>query len=411
MIRTVSNPDVRVHGKGAYEKYVSERKYEILDQIGKGGHGRILNARDTTTDKMLVCKAVPKKNARGKQEIMSLARLQGGNTIKLHDFYEDDDHYYMIMDKGWKDVHQTHIEPYDLVGADAEAEAKQIIAAVLKTLTQSHAKRVLHLDIKAGNLLWLDETKKKLVVIDWGLSMLLPKEQDHVEVDGFAGTPWFMAPELLRSEASHKSDVWATGVLCAQLLTKQFPFNDVRNSFAPSVAAIWRSILMDELNTDSSRWKGVSEDAKHFVRWLLNKNPSERPSALEALQHPWLCEHTRVNHPDAARGSRYEWSDPLHKQCLLEIARRLNTDVVVLSSSLGRDMRQALATRKTLRAYFDELDTDKDGIVRCSDILRHTEHTQAYKLDTIDTNTSFTFKEFESFVLQDPELPLYVFDT
>lgn len=148
-----------------------------------------------------------------------------------------------------------------------------------------------------------------------------------------------MAPETLRSETYPVSDVWAAGVMAHQLLTGRFPFDDKTNPFAPSLSKVWcvraaargcsrggalavaplgtcvsgharraelftstaippprthppalgrGSILGDEVDFKRSHWEGISEEAKDFVRTLLVKDPLKRPSALDALQHPWL---------------------------------------------------------------------------------------------------------------------------
>ena len=73
-----------------------------------------------------------------------------------------------------------------------------------------------------------------------------------------------------------------------QLLTGRFPFDDRRNSYQPAITAVWRSILTEDLNLQRSYWDGISPEAKDFVQLLLNKDPKQRPSALEALAHPWL---------------------------------------------------------------------------------------------------------------------------
>jgi calcium-dependent protein kinase len=80
-----------------------------------------------------------------------------------------------------------------------------------------------------------------------------------------------MAPETLRSEVYPASDVWAAGVMAHQLLTGRFPFDDRSNPFAPSLSKVWASILADELDLGRSHWQGISEEAKDFVRLLLNK--------------------------------------------------------------------------------------------------------------------------------------------
>jgi calcium-dependent protein kinase len=98
----------------------------------------------------------------------------------------------------------------------------------------------------------------------------------------------FLAPEALSSNWSTKSDVWAAGVMAYQLLTGRLPFNDKRNPHNPVLSAVLRSILTEPLNFSKAYWQDISDDAKDFVQFMLNRDPEERPTAVEALNHPWL---------------------------------------------------------------------------------------------------------------------------
>lgn len=73
-----------------------------------------------------------------------------------------------------------------------------------------------------------------------------------------------------------------------QLLTGKFPFNDKRSPYEPVLSEVWKSILMDPLNMSESRWQNISPEARDFVASLLDKDPSKRPTAQQALKHPWL---------------------------------------------------------------------------------------------------------------------------
>lgn len=103
----------------------------------------------------------------------------------------------------------------------------------------------------------------------------------------------FLAPETLSSKWSPKADTWAAGVMCYQLLTGRLPFNDKRNPHNPQLTAVLRSILTDKLNFDKSYWQDISPEAKDFVQRLLDRDEAARPTAAEALAHPWLAGDVR----------------------------------------------------------------------------------------------------------------------
>jgi serine/threonine protein kinase len=81
----------------------------------------------------------------------------------------------------------------------------------------------------------------------------------------------YMAPEVLSSQVTPASDVWAAGVMAHQLLTGRLPFDDHRNPFAPSISAVWRSVLTDKVDYNMPWWKGISDEGKDFVYMLLNR--------------------------------------------------------------------------------------------------------------------------------------------
>ena len=97
-----------------------------------------------------------------------------------------------------------------------------------------------------------------------------------------------MAPETLSSQTFPASDVWSAGVMAYQLLSGFLPFDDHRNPSAPALSLIWKGILTEAPSFRRSAWAEVSPEAKDFVEALLQKDPARRPTAKEALRHPWL---------------------------------------------------------------------------------------------------------------------------
>ncbi|EFN52073.1 hypothetical protein CHLNCDRAFT_32668 [Chlorella variabilis] len=165
----------------------------------------------------------------------------------------------------------------------SERTVASYMRAVLRTLAQCHSQNILHRDIKPGNfLLASGDAAARLKAIDFGLAEFFEEDKLPRTDLGLEGTPWFMAPEALRSEVYPASDIWAAGVMAHQLLTGRFPFDDRSNPFAPSL------ILADDLDLMHSHWEGISEEAKDFVKMLLNKDHTQRPTARQALHHPWL---------------------------------------------------------------------------------------------------------------------------
>ncbi|PSC73235.1 Pkinase-domain-containing [Micractinium conductrix] len=277
-----------------------DKKFRVLRELGRGGNGVVRVVEELATGAEFALKSIPKqltdpKLSEGKKkghvealkrEVEVLRRLRGClNVAALEEVYEDDTHVHMVLEycRGGELHHHIGETHY------SERTVASYMRAVLRTLAQCHSQGILHRDIKPGNfLLASDALNARLKAIDFGLAVFFEEDKLPRTDLGLEGTPWFMSPESLRSEVCPASDVWAAGVMAHQLLTGRFPFDDKSNPFAPSLSKVWRSILADELDFTRSHWEGISAEAKDFIRCLLNKDHSKRPTALQALQHPWL---------------------------------------------------------------------------------------------------------------------------
>lgn len=150
--------------------------------------------------------------------------------------------------------------------------------------------------------------------------------------------PSSQAPEMLRSEVTPASDTWAAGVMAHQLLTGKFPFDDRRNPSNPALSLVWRAILLEDVDMTRSYWAGISDEAKDFIKMLLDKDPKKRPSARDALRHPWLqgdaSDRTGgkpISRQVVQRIQRYAQGSVFRRTVLQSVAEEL------LASRLGGD--------------------------------------------------------------------------
>jgi calcium-dependent protein kinase len=106
------------------------------------------------------------------------------------------------------------------------------------------------------------------------------------------GTPYYIAPEVLKKSYTEKCDLWSVGVIMYILLCGYPPFNGSRDE------QIIKAVLAGKYSLDEPEWADVSAEAKDLVAKLLTYNPDERPSASEALKHPWITKYAETDKVD-----------------------------------------------------------------------------------------------------------------
>jgi calcium-dependent protein kinase len=284
-----------------------DSKYILGDVIGKGGNGIVRIIQPKESDERFACKSIIKKRlipggsrplsdeaakktdeerlAKIRREVEVMQRLSGAlNVVELIDVLEDNDYVHLVMElcTGGELSDRIRDRHY------SERTVSSYLRAVLRTLSIMHSRSILHLDVKPGNFLLKNETETSpLKAIDFGLAV--PFESLPLTTSGLEGTPWYQSPELLEtSSATPAADIWAVGIMAHQLLVGSFPFDDKKNKKEPSLSAIWRSILTDHLDFTGSRWQAISQEGRDFVTVLLQRDPKKRPTAKEALDHPFL---------------------------------------------------------------------------------------------------------------------------
>ena len=259
--------------------------YKIRDLLGGGHFGtvRIGYRRSEEPKKYYAIKSISKKNLSDKdlsdliKEVDIISGLDHPNIIKFNETYHDKYYFHIVMElcRG-KEVFDRIIEN----GHIKERKVCQVIMKLLNAISYCHSRGITHRDLKPENILFeTSEPDSEIKLIDFGLSRKYSQDE---KMHTILGTPYYVAPEVLRGEYDEKCDLWSIGALCYIMLSGQPPFKGSSNN------EIFNKILRDDVDCSGSKWRSISQEAHDFVKLCLNKNAEKRPSAIEALEQPWF---------------------------------------------------------------------------------------------------------------------------
>lgn len=166
----------------------------------------------------------------------------------------------------------------------------KISESVLKGLDYLHQQKIIHRDIKPSNILF--DRSGNIKLCDFGVS----GEVVNSLATTFVGTQYYMAPERIMGKPyTMSSDIWSLGLTLLEVATGRFPYDcDNLGSLGP--IELLQLILECELKLVDIPEEGIlwSESFKQFISYCLKKNPDERPSPRQMLQHPWSLGQARV---------------------------------------------------------------------------------------------------------------------
>ena len=174
-------------------------------------------------------------------------------------------------------------EVFQKIASEGKIEEKKVarvIFKVLNAIAYCHSKGITHRDIKPENILFeTDEPYSDIKIIDFGLSRKYSVDQ---KMHTILGTPYYIAPEVLKGNYDEKCDIWSIGALTYIMLSGEPPFKGKSNN------EIFIKIIKDPIKFNPYKWSNLTENSKDFIKLCLNKDPNKRPSAIEALSHKWF---------------------------------------------------------------------------------------------------------------------------
>ena len=210
------------------------------------------------------------------EEVAILNKLDHPNIVKYFETYDDTKYIYLVMEyiSGCQLFDKITQQDNQTFG---EREAASYMEKLFQAINHCHAQGVIHRDIKPENIMITDSGSVRL--IDFGLSKASRGNRNLTTV---AGTPYYMAPEVLEGCYAAKADIWSLGVLMYTLVSGYLPFQ------GSTSAEVFRKIKDAEYHFNHQEFDSVSSECKDLISKLLVANPKKRLTGKEALGHAWF---------------------------------------------------------------------------------------------------------------------------
>uniref|UniRef100_A0A674B9U7 calcium/calmodulin-dependent protein kinase n=1 Tax=Salmo trutta TaxID=8032 RepID=A0A674B9U7_SALTR len=317
-------------------------EYQLYEELGKGAFSVVRRCVKKSNGQEFAAKIINTKklSARDHQKLEREARicrlLKHPNIVRLHESISEEGFHYLVFDL------VTGGELFeDIVAREyySEADASQCINQILESVHHMHQHDIVHRDLKPENLLLASKLKGAAVKLaDFGLA--IDVQGDEQAWFGFAGTPGYLSPEVLRKDPYGKPvDIWACGVVLYILLVGYPPFWDEDQH------KLYQQIKAGAYDFPSPEWDTVTPEAKNLINQMLTINPAKRITADQALKHPWICQRSTV-------------ASMMHRQETVECLRKFNarrklkgailtTMLVTRNFSVGRQHTSPAATTST----------------------------------------------------------------
>uniref|UniRef100_A0A674NZ81 calcium/calmodulin-dependent protein kinase n=1 Tax=Takifugu rubripes TaxID=31033 RepID=A0A674NZ81_TAKRU len=297
-------------------------EYQLFEELGKGAFSVVRRCVKISSGQEYAAKIINTKklSARDHQKLEREARIC--RLLKHPNIGESSNSKYAHIN-----TLVTGGELFeDIVAREyySEADASHCIQQILESVHHCHVNGIVHRDLKPENLLLASKLKGAAVKLaDFGLAIEV--QGDQQAWFGFAGTPGYLSPEVLRKDPYGKPvDMWACGVILYILLVGYPPFWDEDQH------RLYQQIKAGAYDFPSPEWDTVTPEAKDLINKMLTINPSKRITASEALKHPWICQRSTV-------------ASMMHRQETVECLKKFNA---------RRKLKNSIRVTENLRIFF-----------------------------------------------------------
>ncbi|GMP33547.1 hypothetical protein CsSME_00006820 [Camellia sinensis var. sinensis] len=364
-------------------------KYILGRELGRGEFGVTYLCTDRETREALACKSISKKKLRTaidiedvRREVQIMSSLPDfPNIVRLRATYEDNEAVHLVMElcEGG--------ELFDRIvarGHYSERAAAGVARTIAEVVRMCHENGVMHRDLKPENFLFANKKEHSpLKAIDFGLSVFFKPGERFSEI---VGSPYYMAPEVLKRNYGPEVDIWSAGVILYILLCGVPPF------WAETEQGVALAILRGVIDFKREPWPQISDSAKSLVRQMLEQDPRKRLTAQQVLEHPWIQNAKKASNVplgDIVRTRLKQFSvmNRFKKKALRVIAEHLSVEEV----EVIRDMFALMDTDNDGKVTYEEL---RAGLKKVGSQLAEPEMKLLMDVADVDGNGVLDYGEF-----------------
>ncbi|KAK1281621.1 Calcium-dependent protein kinase 32 [Acorus calamus] len=364
-------------------------QYELGRELGRGEFGITYLCTEKETGDAYACKSISKKKLRTAVDIEDVRREveimrhmpEHPNIVTLKDTYEDDNAVHLVMElcEGG--------ELFDRIvarGHYTERAAALVTRTIVEVVQACHRHGVMHRDLKPENFLFANKKETApLKAIDFGLSVFFKPGERFTEI---VGSPYYMAPEVLKRNYGPEIDIWSAGVILYILLCGVPPF------WAETEQGVAQAIIRSVIDFKRDPWPKVSDKAKDLVKRMLDPDPRRRLTAQEVLDHPWLQNiHKAPNVPLGenvrARLKQFSVMNKFKKRALRVVAEHLSVEEVAGI----KEMFKMMDVNNNGKLTFEEL---KAGLMKIGQNVPDADVQMLMEAADVDGNGTLDYGEF-----------------
>ncbi|KAK9205991.1 hypothetical protein WN943_016262 [Citrus x changshan-huyou] len=403
-------------------------KYTFGKELGRGEFGITHQCFEIETGETYACKKIAKEKLKTEIDIDDVRREveimrhlpKHPNIVTYKEAYEDKDAIYLVMElcEGG--------ELFDRIvnkGHYTERAAAVVGKTILRIVKVCHENGVMHRDLKPENFLFADGSENsQLKAIDFGLSIFFKPGEQFCEI---VGSPYYMAPEVLRRNYGPEIDVWSAGVIIYILLCGVPPF---WAGNAETEEGIAHAIIRGKIDFERDPWPKVSKEAKELVKNMLDPNPYNRLTLEEVLENPWIKNDNHA--PNVSLGGnvtsrikQFSIMNKFKKKVLRVVADNLpqdqmaqikqmfymmdtdkNGDLTFEELKDGLNMIGQKVSDPDVKMLMEAADVDGNGLLSCDEFVTMSVHLKRIGNDDILSQAFRFFDKNQSGFIEVDEL-------